>query len=289
MIIFPPAKINLGLNIVERRTDGYHNIETVFYPIPVTDALEIHSMSRDFPLDTSCSLKVTGTDELCEERKNLVFKAYELLAKDYALPRVFTHLHKGIPSQAGMGGGSSDAACMIRLLNENFSLGLTVERMRSYAARLGADCAFFVTADPLAPQPYYATGIGDCLQPFAAPWTALDGKWLVLVKPNVAVSTKEAYAGITPHRPKMTCKDALMMPMETWRDNLFNDFEESIFAKLPVLAEVKASLYADGAVYAAMSGSGSTVYGIFDREPQTAKYNKAGYYCNSIRIPFQTK
>lgn len=268
MLLFPFAKINLGLNVVERRQDGYHNIETVFYPIPITDALEVHTMSEAFPLNVSCSLKVTGVNELCDERKNLVVKAYNLLAKDFTLPRVYAHLHKDIPSQAGMGGGSSDAAFMLRILNEQFSLGLSPKKLQEYAARLGADCAFFTTASLNNPQPVYATGIGDVLQPFNEPWHILDGKWIALVKPNVAVSTAEAYAGITPRTPSKCCKDIIMQPVSTWRDELTNDFEQSIFQKLPLLSQVKEMLYDNGAIYAAMSGSGSTVFGIYDEEPQ---------------------
>lgn len=268
MILFPCAKINLGLNVVERRDDGYHNLETVFFPVAVRDALEVVERSPDFPLEAGCSLKVTGAEGLCDERQNLVVRAYDMLAADYALPRVYAHLHKGIPSQAGMGGGSSDAAYMIRLLDRQFSLGLTVGQQRRYAARLGADCAFFITADDGNPQPVYATGIGDRLEPFEEPWTALDGKWLLLLKPDVAVSTKEAYAGITPRRPLKNCREVLMQPMETWRRDLVNDFEESVFRKLPVLAGIKEEMYSKGAVYAAMSGSGSTIFGIFDDKPQ---------------------
>lgn len=268
--ITPCAKINLGLNVVERRQDGYHNIETVFLPVPIFDALEVHTMYESFPLTTNCSLKVTGTTELCEEQKNLVVKAYNLLSKDYKLPRVFVHLHKGIPSQAGMGGGSSDAAFMIRLLNEQFSLGLSTEQMRHYAAQLGADCAFFITADTNTPQPLYATGIGDKLQPINNKWNALKDKWIVFVKPDVAVSTKEAYAGITPTKPTMNCRDAVMLPIEQWRENLINDFEKSIFPKLPILAEIKQRLYNHGAIYAAMSGSGSTLFGIFNEKPDVS-------------------
>ncbi len=279
MILFPCAKINLGLNVVERRADGYHNLETVFFPVAITDALEVFEMSPQYPADTACSLKVTGTAELCDEQQNLVVKAYNILAEDYELPRVYAHLHKRIPSQAGMGGGSSDAAYMIRLLNEQFSLGLTVGRQRQYAARLGADCAFFITADTDAPQPLYATGVGDILEPFAEPWRALHGKWLLLVKPDVAVSTKEAYAGVVPRYPKKNCRDILLQPIETWREELVNDFEESIFRKLPVLAQIKEVMYNCGAVYAAMSGSGSTIFGIFNNEPP-----KMNFSCQQIVI-----
>lgn len=282
-VSFPCAKINLGLNVVERRPDGYHNLETVFFPVPVTDALEVLPMNDAMPIDSPCSLKVTGTAELCEEQKNLVYKAYALLASENSMPRVYANLHKMIPSQAGMGGGSSDAAYMIRVLNEQFSLGLTTEQMQRYAARLGADCAFFITADAQCPQPSYATGIGDILEPMND-WHALDGKWIALVKPDVAVSTKEAYAGITPKKPRKNCRDVLMQPVETWRDDLYNDFEDSIFPKLPVLAEVKKSLYDNGALYAAMSGSGSTVFGIFNEEPTFITSMFPQYYNHYYKV-----
>lgn len=264
----PCAKINLGLNVVEKRLDGYHNLETVFYPLPIYDALEVNTMPSAFPLDRPYSLKVTGIGQPCEDEKNLVVKAYTLLAQDHQLPRVFIHLHKGIPSQAGMGGGSSDAAFMLRLLNEKYQLRLSTEQLQSYAARLGADCTFFITADAHNPQPVYATGIGEKLQPFSGEWKTLNGKWIALIKPNVAVSTKEAYADIIPTIPRKNCLDIVLhQPVETWRKDLVNDFEQSIFRKLPVLTETKQMMYDHGAIYAAMSGSGSTIFGIFDQKP----------------------
>lgn len=277
----PCAKINLGLNVTERRPDGYHNLETVFYPVPIFDELTVEEGGSD-----GCTLKVLGVDELCPPEKNLVVKAYNLLkAEGFALPPVIATLNKMLPSQAGMGGGSSDAAFMLRMLNEQFALGITVDQLQRYAAKLGADCAFFITADADAPQPVYATGIGDILQPIEGQWTALSGKWMALVKPDVAVSTKEAYAGITPHAPRKNCREVLMQPIESWKDDLVNDFEDSIFPVLPVLAEVKQSLYDNGAVYAAMSGSGSTVFGIFNDEPKFIKNNYACIYNTYFQIP----
>lgn len=267
-MLSPCAKINLGLNVVEKRNDGYHNLETVFYPLPVYDALEVNTIPDSFPLDAPYSLKVTGTDIQCEDHKNLVVKAYTMLAQDHQLPRIFINLHKGIPSQAGMGGGSSDAAFMLRLLNEKYQLHLSLEQLQSYAARLGADCAFFITADAQRPMPVYATGIGEELHPFHDEWNAIKGKWIALAKPNVAVSTQEAYAGITPTKPHKNCRDILLhQPIETWRNDLVNDFEQSVFHKLPILAETKQMMYDHGAIYAAMSGSGSTIFGIFNEKP----------------------
>lgn len=284
MLIFPCAKINLGLNVVERRPDGYHNIETVFYPIPLTDALEVKRMSDGFPLNRNCSLKVTGSAYVGPEEDNLVVKAYDILAKDFDLPRVYAHLHKSIPSEAGMGGGSSDAAYMLRLLDSRFRLNLGNAELERYAVRLGADCPFFISTDLDAPMPMYATGIGEKLQPVAEEWNALDGKWLAVVKPNVSVSTKEAYQKITPQQPAKSCKDVIMQPIETWKDDLTNDFEEAVFDSLPVLREVKEELYKDGAVYAQMSGSGSTIFGIFDREPSFIESKYATYYNKIMKL-----
>ena len=202
MITFPNAKINLGLNIVGRRPDGYHNIETVFYPIPLCDALEIRRMDERFPSEVDCDLKVTGNAVDCDEQKNLVVKAYNLLAADFSLPRVHAHLVKRIPSQAGLGGGSSDGAYMIRLLDERFRLNIGIAEMERYAARLGADCPFFITA-----MPSYATGIGEILAPVDGPKGNLGGYRLAVVKPDIAVSTAEAYSRITPAQPAKCCRD----------------------------------------------------------------------------------
>lgn len=269
------AKINLGLNVVSKRPDGYHNLETVFYPVPVKDKLTVTVRNNDSQAD-DVPYHLTVLDPqgnelfLCPPEKNLIVKAYLLLAKNHTMPPIDIVLEKNVPSQAGMGGGSSDAAFMIRLLNEQFSLGLTTEQMQQYAAQLGADCAFFITADSDNPAPVYATGIGDVLTPVNSAqyhWNALKGKWIALVKPDVAVSTAVAYSHITPRQPQKNCLDVIKQPIETWREDLVNDFEEAIFPLLPELAAVKADLYAHGAVYAAMSGSGSTIFGIFNQEP----------------------
>ena len=262
MITFPCAKINLGLNIVSKRPDGYHNLETVFYPIPLTDALEIKYMDEKFPSESPCDLKITGNDIDCNEEDNLVIKAYQLLAADFQLPRVHAHLVKRIPTQAGLGGGSSDAAYMIRLLDERFRLNIGIPEMERYAAKLGADCAFFITADPS-----YAEGIGDVLMPVDVPGAGLGGYYLAVVKPSVAVSTRDAYAAIVPKTPAKCCRDIVRQPIETWKDELVNDFEAPIFAMHPELATIKQSLYDAGAVYAAMSGSGSALFGIFREQP----------------------
>lgn len=279
MIVFPCAKINLGLNIVSKREDGYHNLETVFYPIPLYDALEIKYMDENFPSDTACDLKVTGNVVDCDEQKNLVIKAYHILAADYQLPRIHTHLYKHIPSQAGLGGGSSDAAFMIRLLDERFRLNIGNPEMERYAARLGADCAFFIEAEPA-----YAEGIGDVLMPADGPDGNLHGYYLCVVKPDVAVSTKEAYSAITPKKPAKSCRDIVRQPIETWKEELVNDFEEPIFKMHPELEAIKQKLYDQGAVYASMSGSGSALYGIFKEEPKGIEEQFDGMFCEVMKL-----
>lgn len=279
MITFPCAKINLGLNIVSKRPDGYHNLETVFYPIPLTDALEIKYMDEKFPSESPCDLKITGNDVDCNEEDNLVIKAYQLLAADFQLPRVHAHLVKRIPTQAGLGGGSSDAAYMIRLLDERFRLNIGIPEMERYAAKLGADCAFFITADPS-----YAEGIGDVLMPVDVPGAGLGGYYLAVVKPSVAVSTRDAYAAIVPKTPAKCCRDIVRQPIETWKDELVNDFEAPIFAMHPELAAIKQSLYDAGAVYAAMSGSGSALFGIFREHPTGLEKEFEGMFCQVMKL-----
>ena len=279
MITFPCAKINLGLNIVSKRPDGYHNLETVFYPIPLTDALEIKYMDEKFPSESPCDLKITGNDVDCNEEDNLVIKAYQLLAADFQLPRVHAHLVKRIPTQAGLGGGSSDAAYMIRLLDERFRLNIGIPEMERYAAKLGADCAFFITADPS-----YAEGIGDVLMPVDVPGAGLGGYYLAVVKPSVAVSTRDAYAAIVPKTPAKCCRDIVRQPIETWKDELVNDFEAPIFAMHPELAAIKQSLYDAGAVYAAMSGSGSSLFGIFREQPTGLEKEFEGMFCQVMKL-----
>lgn len=279
MIVFPCAKINLGLNIVGKREDGYHNLETVFYPIPLYDALEIKYMDEKFPSDINCDLKVTGNAVDCDEQSNLVVKAYQLLAANYQLPRVHAHLYKHIPSQAGLGGGSSDAAFMIRLLDERFRLNIGNPEMEKYAAKLGADCAFFIEAEPA-----YAEGIGDQLMPVDNPKGNLNGYFLVLVKPNFAVSTKEAYSAIIPQKPAKNCRDIVCQPIETWKEELINNFEAPIFKAHPELGEIKSQLYKLGATYASMSGSGSALFGIFKKKPEGVEAYFKNHFCEVLKL-----
>ncbi len=262
MITFPCAKINLGLNVIAAREDGYHDIETVFYPIPITDALEIKYMDEHFPSEYNCDLKITGNAVDCDEQHNLVVKAYDLLAANYELPRIHAHLVKRIPMQAGLGGGSADGAFMIRLLDERFRLNIGIAEMERYAAQLGSDCPFFITAEPS-----FATGRGELLEPADGPKGNLDGYYIAVVKPDVAVSTAMAYKQIKCHKPAKCCRDVVRQPIDTWKDDLSNDFEEPVFKAHPRLASIKQQLYDLGAVYAQMSGSGSALFGIFRKEP----------------------
>ena len=253
MITFPNAKINLGLNIVERRHDGYHNIETVFYPVPLTDVLEIVPAQGG-----EVSLTCYGNAVDCPAEKNLVMRAYRLLQERYDIPPMAIHLYKHIPDGAGLGGGSSDAAHTLMMLNQLCELHVPDVELAAMAATLGADCAFFIYNRPML-----ATGIGDQLSPIDVD---LKGKILLLVKPPVGVDTRTAYSRVVPQVPDLSLHDIICRPIETWDGLLVNDFEPSVFAALPQLWLIKAALLDAGAQYAAMSGSGSTIFGIFDND-----------------------
>ena len=275
MLTKPIAKINLGLNVVEKRSDGYHNLETVFYPVQIEDALEVYPMDPEFPSEYDCDLKVTNITIDGDEQRNLVVRAYNLLKADFpTLPRIHAHLYKGIPTQAGMGGGSSDCGFMITLLNNMFQLGLTDQQMIDYAARLGADCAFFILN-----RPCYAAGIGEKLQPIDLD---LKGWYLSLVRPDIPVSTREAFALIKPHYPEVNCREVVKQPVESWRDALVNDFEGSVFAVHPELGAVKDRLYDLGATYAAMSGSGSTIFALSRQPLNLDEFNSEGTFRKTI-------
>jgi len=277
MLTRPIAKINLGLNVVEKRPDGYHNLETVFYPVQIEDALEVYPMDPEFPSEYDCDLKVTNITIDGDEQRNLVVRAYNLLKADFpTLPRIHAHLYKGIPTQAGMGGGSSDCGFMITLLNDMFKLGLTQQQMIDYAARLGADCAFFIFN-----RPCYAEGIGEKLQPIDLD---LKGWYLSLVRPDIPVSTREAFALIMPHHPEVNCREVVKQPVESWRDALVNDFESSVFAVHPELGAVKDRLYDLGATYAAMSGSGSTLFALSRQPLNLDEFNSEGTFRKTILL-----
>lgn len=240
---------------MSRRHDGYHNLETVFYPVPLHDALEVSLMDARFPSAVACDIKVSNISIEGDEQRNLVVRAYKKIAEQFALPRVHAHLYKNIPTQAGLGGGSSDGSYMIRLLNEMFALNMSTQQMTDIAATLGADCPFFIL-----PQPAYAEGIGERLSPISL---NLSQYHIGIVHPNIPVSTKEAFSLITPRKPRLCCRDIVSRPVEEWKHLLTNDFEQSVFRLHPEIGSVKDRLYSLGAVYASMSGSGSSVFGIF--------------------------
>lgn len=264
MITFPNAKINLGLNVVERRPDGYHNLETVFYPIPLQDILEVTTLDeapeQEASTKTDVVLHTGGIAIAGGVEDNLVVKAYRLLKAEFDLPPVHIHIFKHIPSGAGLGGGSADATYMLRLLREKFSLPLTDDELEERAARLGADCAFFVRNTPA-----FATGIGNIFTPL--PDFSLKGYRILLVKPDIFVSTRDAFALIRPHKPERSLTEIITLPVNQWRvAGMCNDFEDSVFAKYPAIREIKEQLYDMGADYAAMSGSGSSLFGLFKKD-----------------------
>lgn len=258
MITFPNAKINLGLHIVERRPDGYHNLETVFYPLlSLQDALEVVPQDNYQPGDDKIKFHQSGLQIAGDVESNLVVRAYRLLDGEFDLPPVEAYLIKKIPSGAGMGGGSSDAAFMLRMLNELFRLGLSREALEERAARLGADCAFFI-----ANAPTFAEGIGNLFSPIEL---NLDDYEIRIEKPDVFVSTRDAFARIHPCRPEHDLREIIKRPVKEWKSVLKNDFEKSVFPRFPEIAAAKQRMYDAGAVYAAMSGSGSAVFGIFKK------------------------
>lgn len=265
MIVYPNAKINLGLNIVEKRPDGYHNIETVFYPINLADALEIV-----FPTDSTEPYvwQSSGRTVDCPPEKNLCIKALLCLRnaaqeRGISMPTVGLHLHKIVPMGAGLGGGSADAAFVIKYLNDLLRLGFSNAELSALSATIGADCPFFIEN-----RPQFATGIGDVLSPISVD---LAGKWLLLIKPPISVPTKTAYSKVHPHKPQKSVAEIVSMPIAEWRNWLVNDFEESVFAEYPEIAHLKEYIYAQDAIYAAMSGSGSSIFGIFEHEPNINK------------------
>lgn len=264
MISFPNAKINLGLRVIEKRKDGFHNIESLFYPIQLSDVLEVVE-SREFSFSVS-GLSIPGDDT-----NNLVFRAYQLLKKDFDLPLISIHLHKIIPTGAGLGGGSSDGAFMLKMLNILFELYLDDAILEMYAAQLGSDCPFFVRNKPML-----ARGRGEVLDDFAL---NLDGYSLFLVKPEQGISTQEAYQLISPAVPDMNIQETIALGSpETWRAHLKNDFEEAIFKKLPDYRLIKDTLFEAGALYASMTGSGSAFYGIFKDDPDLNNLFPASYF-----------
>lgn len=260
MITFPNAKINIGLNITEKRVDGFHNIQSVFYPVSLCDALEVIE-NTDVTITDKITFSFSGIEIPGNATDNLCALAYHLISQDYSLPPMKVHLHKHIPIGAGLGGGSADAAFFIRLLNDKFQLGLAWGEMHNYARQLGSDCSFFVSNKPA-----FAEGKGDVYESIKLD---LSKYYLALVYPNIHINTAKAYSGTKPKTPTRSLEnDILNIPLHQWKDTIHNDFEDSVFVQFPEIKKIKEQLYSSGAIYAAMSGSGSTVYGIFENSPK---------------------
>ena len=251
MVSFPNAKINIGLQITEKRSDGFHNLKSCFYPVGWCDVLEILPAEK-------LSFKSTGISIPGNPETNLCLKAYHLIKQDFNVPSVMIHLHKVIPIGAGLGGGSADCAFTIKTLNNLFELHLTTEQMENYARKLGSDCAFFIQN-----RPKYCVGKGD---EFSEIGLDLSDKFIVLINPNIHISTAEAYAGVKPMKTEIDLKEILQKPVNQWVNIVTNDFEHHLLPKYPIISTIKEQLYANGSVYASMTGSGSTVFGIFEEE-----------------------
>lgn len=253
MVTFPNCKINLGLHILRKRSDGYHDIETCMYPVAWQDVLEI------IPSTDQTKLEITGSENLSAGPDNLCLKAYQLLRENFELPPVHIHLHKFLPFGAGLGGGSSDGTFTLSALNKLFDLNMSAELLEQYAAQLGSDCPFFIRNKPVI-----AHGRGEILHDVNL---SLQGKFIVIIYPGVGISTAEAYSSAIPNPERIPLQELLKKPLKEWRANLHNDFEEGVFNKLPQLKKIKNELYTAGAFYSSMSGSGSSVFGLFDSEP----------------------
>lgn len=272
MLVFPNCKINLGLNIIRKRSDGYHNLETVFYPVQLKDALEIirQPATANYQL-SSVNFSSTGLTINGSESDNLCIKAYQLLQQDFTdLSPIKMHLHKVIPMGAGLGGGSANGAFALQLLNDMFQLKLTTEQLVNYALQLGSDCPFFIINKPC-----FATGRGEIMQPINLDLSAYQ---IVIVNPKIHISTGWAFGNITPQIPQKTIQQIIKQPIQTWRNELVNDFEKPAINQYPEIGNIKNMLYEQGAVYSSMTGSGSTVFGLFDKQQKLQFYFPEHYY-----------
>lgn len=282
MIVFPNCKINLGLQILNKREDGFHNLETVFYPIPLRDALEV-IRSTDDKIESDINFKSTGLIIEDDSHNNLCIKAYDLLKKDFpTLPSIQMHLHKTIPMGAGLGGGSSDGAFALKLLNEKFQLGISGQQLINYALQLGSDCPFFIINKPA-----FATGRGEILEEIPLDLSAYH---FAIVNPGIHVNTGWAFTQLNlsgrskrPDSERHTdLKTIIQQPVSTWKDQLINDFEEPVSKAHPEIASIKQQLYDAGALYASMTGSGSTVFGIFSKEQKPSLLFSPFYFYKLI-------
>lgn len=278
MIRFPSAKINLGLNIVRKRDDGYHDLETVFYPLDIRDALEILPSEDGGSTSEGVELHTSGLEVDGASSDNICVKAWWLLKSDFPeLPSIRLYLHKAIPMGAGLGGGSSDGAVALEMIADMFSLPVDSERLAAYSLRLGSDCPFF-----LLNRPAYGTGRGERLVPLPLD---LSGHRIMLVHPGIHVSTAQAFGGVMPAEPEMNVCDIVSQPIGNWKGLLVNDFERTVFAAHPEIADIKETLYEAGAVYASMSGSGSSVFGLFPRGTEPSIPFPARYFTRWVDAP----
>ena len=276
MVVFPNCKINLGLQILAKRNDGFHNIETVFYPIQLKDALEIiPSDSTEQVIFSSSGYPINGNT-----KDNLCLRAYYLLKKDFPhLPFVKIHLHKNIPMGAGLGGGSADAAFTLQLLNSLFCLNIPVNRLLDYSLQLGSDCPFFIMNTPCL-----GLGRGELLEEIKLDLSAYK---IVIVNPGIHINTGEAFANLnleTNDPNHISLHNIIQQPIETWQHNLKNDFEIPVFKKHPVIKNIKEALYKQSAIYAAMSGTGSTVFGLFKKEESPDLNFDPGFLIQNISL-----
>jgi 4-diphosphocytidyl-2-C-methyl-D-erythritol kinase len=272
MILFPNAKINIGLNIFGKRSDGYHNIETVMFPIGICDALEVHESSGG---KDDISLTTSGISLDVVSENNLIYKAYALLKRDYYLPPVIVHLHKNIPFGAGLGGGSADAVFMLKILNTKFKLNIEDGKLEEYASCIGSDCAFFVKNKPAL-----SSGRGEQLEPIRM---NLSGYHLVLVFPQILISTAEAYSCVHVGPPETSLKERINNPVNDWKHLINNNFESGLFTSHPLLRKIKEDFYLSGAVYASLTGSGGALYGLYESEPDPGDWFK-DYYIWSEKL-----
>lgn len=269
MLYYSNAKINLGLNIVKKRADGFHNIETVFYPLAIRDALE-------FIESEVLGMSSSGIQVDCDLDQNLIIKAYRLLKEDFELPILKFHLHKVIPFGAGLGGGSANAASTLIALNQFYNLNLNEEQLIVYAQQLGADCAFFIKNHPV-----YAEQKGDVFEGLNLD---LSNYYILLIHPGFGVSTVQAYAGVKPKPSVRSIKELIGLPLEVWKKQLVNDFEKGIFKEFPILSDLKAKMYQEGALYASMSGSGSSIFGIFETKPSPYRFKEYWHWIGKLKI-----
>lgn len=279
MVSFPNCKINLGLNIVRKRTDGYHDLETIFLPIPLFDIIEVVAVESKNDPEVDIQLTISGNILEDEPKNNLCYKAYQILKKDFPdLPKVQIHLHKVIPTGAGLGGGSADGAFMLALLNDKFDLRISKEKLLEYSLQLGSDCPFFILNKPC-----FASGRGEVLHEINID---LSDYKILLVNPGIHVSTASAFSEINPEVPARSLKEIISRPVSEWKNEMRNDFEKSVFKNYPEIQKIKNDLYQMNAEYVSMTGSGSSVFGLFKKEVHINRNFPSTYFVKELFCKF---